>query len=178
MPSKYEDRIIKLPYRGAPTTVEVIREAVIESQHHYIIREMVEEICSDVQSKDHVSEPLAIYYFTCANTRYMRDPRTVELVRAPRVIAEEISQGLRPSLDCDDMAAFILALAASAGCKGRVVTVAFRDMFYNGERQYSHVYAQVQDPRTGQWISLDPVAGPKIGEMQRKAVAVKTWPII
>ena len=178
MSSSYSDQIVKLPYRGAPTTVDIIRQAVIESQHHYIVRELVEEICEGVQSKDAISEPLAIYYFTCAKTRYMRDPRTIELVRSPKIIAEEISQGIRPSLDCDDMAAFILSLAASAGCRGRVVTVAFRNLFYKGERQYSHVYAQVQDPISGKWISLDPVAGPKIDQMQRKAVAVKTWPII
>ena len=79
--------------------------------------------------------------------------------------------------NCDDMSAILCALAAVSGAECRVVTVAFKHMFFNGKRQYSHVFAQVREPRTGNWITLDPVAGDKTEEMKSRVVAAKFWPI-
>jgi transglutaminase-like putative cysteine protease len=59
-----------------------------------------------------------------------------------------------------------------------VVTVAFKNMFYRGRRQYSHVYAQVREPRTGRWITLDPVAGDRTKKMRGDVVAAKVWPVV
>lgn len=132
-------------------------------------------MCEHLRAKDYVSEPLAISYFVTSHTRYMRDPRTVELVRDPALLAKQIIDGKRPSLDCDDMAALIAAMCLSSGCGVRICTVAFKHMFYKGERQYSHVFAQAEDPRTGAWITLDPVAGRKTKEMLKRSVHMKTW---
>ncbi len=168
--------VLKLEYRGAPQTVGVIREACLRSQNYFTVRKLAESICHQLRSKDYVSEALAIYNYVCANTRYMRDPRTVELVRAPYVVVEELNSGKRPNLDCDDMTAFIIALLLATGCQARIVTVAFKNMFYNGERQYSHVFAQAYDPRSGKWIILDPVPV-RSKEMRGRAVAAKYWPV-
>jgi hypothetical protein len=124
-----------------------------------------------------VSEALAFYHFVLDKTRYMRDPRTIELVRAPWVIIAEIMAGKIPGVDCDDASALLCALAAVSGAECRAVTVAFRNMFFQGRRQYSHVFAQVREPRTGAWITLDPVAGDKTKEMLGRVVAAKFWPI-
>lgn len=175
--SSYADKILKLPFRGAPTTVAAIKRAALESQEHYEVRELAEEICKEVKPKDYISEPLAIFFYVCQNTRYTRDPRTIELVRAPYLIVNQIIDGRMPSLDCDDMAATICALAMAVGCRCRVATVAFDNKFYKGQRQYSHVYAEVQDPKTRKWLILDPVAGRKTMEMKGRTVAVKYWPI-
>ena len=139
---------------------------------------LAEEICRYLPSKDSLSEALAFYNFVLDNTRYMRDPRTIELVRAPWVIVQQIMAGHVPSVDCDDMTATICALAGISGAECRAVTVAFKDMFYQGRRQYSHVFAQVREPRTGAWITLDPVAGNKTEEMKRRVVAAKFWPVM
>jgi hypothetical protein len=40
------------------------------------------------------------------------------------------------------------------------------------------VFAQAREPRTGAWITLDPVAGDKTKEMQRRVVAAKVWPVM
>jgi transglutaminase-like putative cysteine protease len=173
--SSYHDKIIQLPYRGAPTTVAAIRQAALSAQNSYVVRELAEEICEKVKARDYVSEPLAIFYFVCAKTRYTRDPRTTELVRTPELIASQLRDGARPMLDCDDMAALICALCLAVGCPARVVTVAFRDMFYAGQRQYEHVFAQALDPKTQTWIVLDPVAGKRAKEMLRNTKAAKIW---
>ena len=171
------ERVIQLPYRGAPQTVAVIRQAALASQKHYGVRQLAELACERLASKDYLSEILAILNLISARTRYMRDPRTVELVRAPHLVAKGIAGGRIPSLDCDDMSASLAALLLSVGCEVRAVTVAFQHLHYMGQRQYTHVFVEAKEPKSGTWIACDPVAGEKTGEMLRRAVAAKTWPI-
>lgn len=164
-------------YRGAPQTIALIKRAVADSQQRPITRQVVEELCKHLPSKDTISEALAIYHFVVARTRYMRDPRNAEYVRAPWLILQQIAAGHTPSVDCDDMTALICALAATTGADCRAVTVAFRKMVFRGQVQYSHVFAQVREPRTGVWITLDPVAAERTKEMEGRVVAAKFWPI-
>lgn len=172
-----DNKVLKFDYRGAPQTIEVMRHAALSSQGHLIVRELAEKICQGIDSKDYSSEYLAIYNFVLARCRYMRDPRTVELVRAPYVIAQQLLDGKRPCLDCDDMAALIAALCLAIGGTVEFVTVAFKRMFHLGQQQYSHVLCRALDPRTKMWTVLDPVAAEKTGEMLRRIVAAKMWPI-
>ncbi|MDX1421556.1 MAG: transglutaminase-like domain-containing protein [Kiloniellales bacterium] len=155
----------------------VIRRAALTSQNDYAVRSLAEDIVGGLPSKDFLSEYLAIYYYVLSRTRYSRDPRTVELVRSPSLVAKELAAGKIPSLDCDDMAALICALILAVGGQCRIVTVAFRDMFYRGQRQYSHVFAQAREPRSGRWITLDPVAGGRTDEMHGRVVAERFWPV-
>lgn len=167
--------IQKLPFRGSPQTVAVIIKSAIEAQNHYIVRQLVEEICKDIRSKDYLSEILAIGHFVSSKTRYMRDPLTVELVKAPWIVIKEIYDGGTPNLDCDDMTALLAALLLSVGCRVRVVTAAFKNTFYKGQRQYSHVFVQAYEPKTKTWITVDPVAGEKTKSMHNRIVAAKIY---
>lgn len=171
------DRVLKLDYRGAPQTISVLRHAALSSGERYEVRQLAERICAGIDSKDYTSEYLAIYHFVLGHTRYMRDPRTVELVRAPYVVVGELARGGRPNLDCDDMATLIAALVLAVGGHVEFVTVAFRHMFHAGERQYSHVFVRAQDPRTKQWIVLDPVAAERTKKMLADVKASATWSI-
>lgn len=154
-----------------------MQRAALESQADLAVRELAEACCRRVASKDYSSEYLALYNLVLQRCRYMRDPRTVELVRAPYLVAREILSGGRPSLDCDDMSALIGALILAVGGNLRYVTVAFRDQFHAGQRQYSHVFSQALEPRTGLWIVLDPVAAEKTGEMMGRIKAAAIWPV-
>lgn len=174
---EYYSKILRLPYRGAPTTVGTIRDAVLKSQDHYCVRELAELICQDIREKDYISEPLAILFYVSQKCRYMRDPRTIELVEAPYVTCKRILAGEKPSIDCDAMCALIAALCLASGCETRCATLAFKHMFYQNERQYSHICCQVKDPKTDTWCTLDPVAGPQTKEMLNRAIAVKYWSI-
>jgi hypothetical protein len=171
------DRILKLPYRGAPQTVGVIVKGALDSQNHYGVRELAEHICAGLPSKAYIDEYLAIYRWVLANTRYMRDPRTVELVRAPYVVVEQLKSGVTPSLDCDDSSSLICALVLAVGGQCAVATVAFRHMFHNGHRQHSHVFAQAKEPKTGQQIILDPVAANHTAQMRSRVVHGTIWPV-
>jgi len=157
--------------------VSVVRDAALKAQNIYTTRLMAEEICQKLRSKDYLSEILAINNFVWKHTRYMRDPRTVELVQAPYLVTEQIVAGKIPQVDCDDTSAYISSLLLAVGCEARVVTVAFRHMFYAGRRQYSHIFAQGKEPKSGTWITCDPVAGVDTDKMLRRVVAAHVWPI-
>lgn len=171
------DKVLHFEYRGAPQTVSVMRRAALDSQSNLAIRQLAETACAGLDSKDYTSEYLALYNLLLQRCRYMRDPRTVELVRAPYLVAQEILQGGRPNLDCDDLSAFLGSLVLAVGGAVRFVTVAFRNAFYAGQRQYSHVFAQALEPRSGLWITLDPVAAEKTGEMMKRVKAAAIWPV-
>lgn len=171
--------MLRLPYRGAPQTVAVIADGALKAQEHLPVRLLAEEITQGVANKDYLSEILAIYHWTLPpkHLRYVNDPRTVELVRQPHVIVDEIRAGRRPGLDCDDLVALICALLLAIGREVQIVTVALQHMFHAGERQYSHVYCRAREPRSRRWIVLDPVAAEDTSKMLRRAVAFKYWPL-
>ena len=75
LPSALQGSTTIAEYRGAPQTIALIKRAVAESEHKPVVRQLVEELCKHLQSKDTISEALAIYYWVIAKTRYMRDPR-------------------------------------------------------------------------------------------------------
>ncbi len=169
-------RVLQFDYRGAPQTINVMRRAALESQTQGILRDFVERSCADLDSKDYLSEYLAIYYQILANCRYMRDPRTVELVRAPHLIARQLMESKqKPCIDCDDEAALMAACIMSVGGTARFATGAFRDIFFEGRRQFSHVWCEAYEPRSKRWIILDPVAAERTKAMQRELRAVKYW---
>jgi hypothetical protein len=169
--------IVTEPFRGAPHTVHHIKRVALEAQAYYPLRLLAEDIVAAIGSKDALSEILAIYYWVLAHTRYANDPKTIELVRSPRLIVDRLRAGAKPSVDCDDLTALLCAMFLAMGREVRIVTVAFKNAFYNGQRQYQHVYLQVREPRSGQWIVLDPVAAESAGEMLRRVKAVKIWPV-
>ncbi len=178
------DRVIVEPFRGAPHTVLHIKRAALDAQQYYPLRLLAERIVGFLGSKDYLSEILAVYYWVLDNVRYANDPRTVELVRSPKEILRRLKAALRafgggwrPSLDCDDMVTLLVALFLVLGREVRIVTVAFRRITYRGQRQYQHVYIQVREPRSGQWIVLDPVAADTTGTMLKRVKAVKIWPV-
>lgn len=167
----------RVGYSGAPQTVAVMRRGALDDANHFVTRQLAESVCEGLDSKDYASEYLALYQFLLQRTRYMRDPRRTELVRAPYVISQQIMQGHRPSLDCDDMATWLAAAVTAVGGRAEFCTVAFQRMYYEGVQQYSHVFTRALEPRTRAYIILDPVAAEKTPEMQRRIVAASTWPV-
>lgn len=169
--------IQKVPFRGAEQTAKLIRDSALASQNHFGVRKLAEEICRDLRSKDYLSEILAVYHFVLTNTRYMRDPKTVELVKAPWRVVTELVSGRRPNLDCDDLTALLAALLLSIGCSVRVVIVAFKNQVYKGRRQYSHVFVQALEPKSGKWITVDPVGGDRTNRMLARVKFAKIFQV-
>lgn len=167
----------RIAYSGAPQTISVMRKAALEDADHFVTRQLAEMVCAGIDSKDYLSEYLALYQFLLQRTRYMRDPRRTELVRAPYIVSQQIMAGHRPSLDCDDMATWLAAAVTAVGGRAEYCTVAFQRMYYDGVQQYSHVFTRALEPRTRCNVVLDPVAAEKTPDMLRRVVAASTWPV-
>lgn len=167
----------RVAYGGAKQTIALMQKAALEDGKHFETRRIAEMVCENLDSKDYTSEYLALYHFLLANTRYMRDPRRVELVRAPYIVSQQLLAGRRPSLDCDDMALWLSAAVMAVGGRCEFCTVAFQLMFYEGEPQYSHVFTRASEPRNRTMIVLDPVAAEKTPQMLSRVKAAEAWPI-
>lgn len=165
----------KSAYYGAPQTIEVMSKAALDDQRHFATRQIAESVCEGLDSKDYLSEYLALYYFLMQRTRYMRDPRRTELVRAPWVISEQILAGRRPSIDCDDAACWLAAAVLAVGGTAWFATVAFARMMYQGQVQYSHVFTVALEPRTRGRIVIDPVAAENTRQMLFRVKAARLW---
>lgn len=181
-----DDRSIWLPdaqpttksaYYGARQTISVMARAALDDQKHFDTRRIAEGVCEQLDSKDYLSEYLALYHFLMQRTRYMRDPRRTELVRAPWIVSRMILEGHRPSLDCDDMCTWLAAAVFAVGGQPDFCTVAFAKMVYQGQVQFSHVFCRALEPRTRQRVVLDPVAAEKTPQMLRRVKAAANWPI-
>lgn len=166
----------RVSYWGAPQTIKVMGRAALDDGG-FQTRRLAEAVCEGIDSKDYTSEYLALYYCLLQRTRYMRDPRTTELVRGPYLISQQMLAGQRPSIDCDDMATWLAAAITAVGGMCRFVTVAFNHQFYGGKRQYSHVYLEALEPRSGVWIALDPVAAEKTSQMLARVKARDVYPL-
>lgn len=165
------------PFRGAPQTVAVVKRYAIDSQRRPEVRLLAEDVLQRIQSKDYLSEILAIYYWVLAHSRYTNDPRNVELVKKPWLVIRQIRAGATPGLDCDDLVCLIASLLLSIGREIQIVTVGFQRATFNGQVQYSHVLVRVREPRSGRWIVLDPVAAEDTRSMIRRVQVVKIWPV-
>ncbi|MBW2674549.1 MAG: transglutaminase domain-containing protein [Deltaproteobacteria bacterium] len=121
------------------------------------VRQMAESITRQVFDHDFMSEYSAIYYWVKANVRYVRDPVLVEQVQTPWATIQ-VRQG-----DCDDMATLIAGLIGAIGGRSRFVAGAFK--YRRGRPVLEHVWVEAHDPRSNNWIVLDPVPGRKVGQM-------------
>jgi hypothetical protein len=141
-----------------------MRALSLGAQTSWPLRHLVERVCLGIRPKDYLSELLGLFYFVCRTVRYMRDPRTVELVKTPEAtLATRVG-------DCDDMATLLAALLLLAGFLVRFVTVGFRP-----DGSFTHVYVEAFEPRRQRWVALDPVAGPRTAAMLAKAKTARIY---
>jgi len=114
------------------------REGVLNPQ----IIALATQIVSAVANRDASGEINAIYNWVKDNISFRNEDG--ERLQSPLVTMQ-----LRAG-DCDDHSMLIAALLRALGH-----TVAFRTVAVGNNPDYSHVYAVVQNKRTGDWIPLD-----------------------
>jgi hypothetical protein len=73
---------------------------------------------------------------------------------------------------CDDLALWIGTMCRQLGRDTQFVIVGFERPGH-----YSHVFARAKEPKSGQWIVLDPVAGTNEGSMLRRVTTYQIYPI-
>jgi hypothetical protein len=159
-------------FSGSPDTLRAMVLAALgpRGEQSMLVRTMSEQIVSGLRPKDYLGEILAIRNWVAENVRYQNDSLHVEIVKDPqRLIEEWQARGIAVG-DCDDIALLIGALAL---CLGRHVE--FIVAGFGAEGHYSHVFARVKEPRSGEFIVTDPVAGDGEAEMLKKVTTYQVW---
>jgi len=146
----------KEPHKSLLQTAENMRDLAWEGQTSPIVRQFALESLRRVKPKDPISEIGALFFACCKEIHYLGDPVGAEFLQHPEVT---INTGAG---DCDDMS----ILLASALCLSEILSVGyparFRMVGFNGD-PISHVFLEVNVD--GQWLALDPVAGPETPKM-------------
>jgi len=143
-------------FHGHPDTLRAMAKAVHgeRGEQSVFVRSVVEEVVLGLQPKDYLGEILAIRYWVTEHVRYVNDSLHVEIVKDPQRLVEEVLARGQASGDCDDLASLIATMCLQVGRVVEFVVVGFGEPGH-----YSHVFVRVKEPRSGQWIVCDPVAG-------------------
>lgn len=160
------------PFHGAPDTLEQMRQNAwgLRGEKSFAVRRLAEEVVRDVWPKDYLGEILAIRNFCTPRIRYTNDPLHVEWVRDPEALAERIRVDGVVLADCEEIAQMIATMALALGRRADFVVVGF------GKRgQFSHVFSRIQEPKTGQMIITDPVAGTDERSMADRVTTWQEW---
>jgi transglutaminase-like putative cysteine protease len=150
-------------------TVGFMQKFAKEGSKDLDIRRLTEKICAKLEPGDYSSEILAVYYWVCANIRYIRDIDNVEFLKIARQTLQTRTG------DCDDIATLLAAMLISCG---NIVRFAIVDMsgIKGPQPNYSHVFCQAYIPSDHKWITVDPVAGKEAAEMHGRISAFEVFP--
>jgi hypothetical protein len=159
-------------FRGSPDTLNKMREQAWgpRGEQSMAVRAMTEDVVSGIRGKDYLGEILAVRNFGMTHLRYLNDPLHVELIKDPERIVEEIRQNGQALVDCDEIAELIATMLMQLGRKAEYVVVGF-----NAPGDFSHVFTRVKEPKSGQWIVCDPVAGSDERTMLSRVSTFEIW---
>lgn len=162
-------------FRGPSDTVHTMVQQVRGPRgvQSTLVRSLKDHIVRDLQPKDYLSEILAVRNFVAEKVRYSNDALVVEQVQDPERLADQIVKHGRAVGDCDDIANLIATLTLQLGRESDFVIVGF-----GAPGVYTHIFARAKEPRSGQWIILDPVAGTDEDGMQRRVTTYQIWKIV
>lgn len=159
-------------FHGAPDTLNLMREHAWgeHGEHSVLVRLVLEEITRGLFPKDYLGEILAVRNFVLGRLRYLNDPLHIEWIRTPQTLVEEIIKHGVAQADCDEMAQLIGTFGLLLGREAEFVVVGFGE-----PGDYSHVFARIKEPKTGQWIVCDPVAGSDERTMLERVTTYEVW---
>jgi len=159
-------------FTGSPDTLNLMREQSwgAHGEHSLVVRAVTEEVVRDIWPKDYLAEILAVRNFVTQRLRYVNDPLHIEAVKTPERLVREIREYGVAAADCDEIAELIATMALQLGREAEFVVVGF-----GAPGDYSHVFARVKEPKTGQWIIADPVAGSDERTMAERVTTYEIW---
>lgn len=147
-------------------------------ERSFLVRQFTERVTQHVAPKDYLGEILAIRNVFLMPSpwvrhaplfRYMNDPRHVEWIKDPQRQVEEIHEHGTTIVDCDEIALMGAVMALQLGREVEFVALGF------APRELTHVGFRVKEPKSGAWIWVDPVAGPREREAAATAKEVLPW---
>jgi len=159
-------------FSGSPDTLKAMVRAVHgpRGEQSILVRSVTEQIVSGLQPKDYLGEIRAVRNWVAENVRYLNDPLHVELIKDPQRIIEEVRDRGYGSGDCDDIACLECTMWLQLGRIAEFVVAGF-----GAAGHYSHVFGRAKEPKSGQWIVGDPVAGTDERTMLERITTYETW---
>jgi transglutaminase-like putative cysteine protease len=134
------------------TTLQKLIALSNEQKSDPLIRRTIERIFRPIKEKDWTAEIKAIFGYVKSAMRYTRDICDVEYVKTPvRHILEYNTYGVTFG-DCDDSSLLLSALLGAAGYKTRFVIIRSAG---NPHNTFNHIYTEVLNPATREWLALD-----------------------
>lgn len=138
-------------YPGVPgvrQTLTAMRELVNRAVPHPLIRYQAFQAMSGCPKGGAVCYCHAALGYVRANVRYFPDPRGVESLVDPVLIAEAVARDLHPFGDCDDLSMYLAALLKAGGLAPVLVAVGRNQTFTH---VLVHCAGQVLDPARDLW---------------------------
>src|SRR5690606_35492114 len=159
-------------FKGPPDTLaEMVRAAQgPRGEKSMLVRSVTERVVGRIWPKYYLGEIIAINAWVSEHVLYLNDPMHVELLKDPQRMCEEVLERGIARGDCDDIAVLIATMALQLGKHAQFVVAGF-----GAPGSYSHVFARVLDPRSGEWIVCDPVAGSEVGAMLDRITTYQVW---
>ncbi len=161
-------------FRGPADTITLMIQMTVgpRGEQSTLVRSMKDHIVRDLAPKDYLSEILAVRNYVAEKIKYSNDALAVEQVQDPERMCQQIVDYGKAVADCDEIALLIGTLCRQLGREVRYVTVGFKQ-----PNSFQHVFAEVQEPKSGRWIVCDPVAGTDEASMLAKVTTYKIWEI-
>lgn len=159
-------------FTGSPDTLNKMREHAwgARGEKSPVVREMTESVVSGIREKDYLSEILAVRNFGIQGIHYLNDPLHVEYIKDPERMVTEIRANGRTLADCDEIAQLLATMILQIGRVAEFVVVGFGE-----PGDYTHVFARAKEPKSGQWIVIDPVAGSDERSMLERVTSYEIW---
>ena len=159
-------------FSGSPDTLRAMVRAAQgpRGEKSLLVRSMAEQVTRELQPKDYLGEIVAIRNWVAEYLRYANDPLHVELVKDPQRLVEEIVAHGYAVGDCDDGAALIATMCLQLGRDAQFIVAGFGEPGH-----FSHVFCRALEPKSGQWIVCDPVAGTNERQMLERITTYEVW---
>lgn len=168
-------------FRGPRHTLEVMTQKASgpRGEQSIRVRQFTEAVVRGVEPKDYLGEILAVRNVFLQRSprtghplfRYTNDPRHVELVKDPERLVEEVEAYGSTLADCDEIACLAGTMGLCLGREVEWVALGFKP------GALSHVAVRIKEPKSGQWVFVDPVAGPKEQDAARRAQNIHFWSV-
>lgn len=167
-------------FKGSSDTLATMERLATgqRGEQSFLVRQFAEQLTRYLAPKAYLAEIAALRNVCVQRSprdpnlpliRYANDPLHVEFIKDPQRLVEEINAYGSTTADCDEITCLIGAMAL---CLGR--EVAWLAMGFQ-PGSLSHVAALVKEPKSGQWILCDPVAGPDEPLALRKLQNKQLW---
>lgn len=160
------------PFNGPADTVRTMIALIVgpRGEQSTLVRSVKDHIVREIQPKDYYSEIIAVRNWCHEHVRYSNDALGVEQIQDPERMCDQIIKYGKVVGDCDDDSTLMAALMRQLGREVEIVIVGF-----GRPNSFSHVFCRVREPKSGQWIVCDPVAGTDEHSMLQRVTTKQIW---